>query len=187
MASRAATRRSGIMSANMVGAAAGCSCRWLMPPAAPFSACNHACQATGSVCLHSREGARPRGFRRGHAGNRWPLPAPLGRLLCNRLPGSGCMHRCRAMVEQKAHFFALDLPHSDACFVRAFPAAVLCGLPLRRCSHRLPGNRWMVMSMRSRSSGGCRNRCFTIMIGALWRRFCPPLGRLRRAESTPLA
>jgi transposase len=26
-------------------------------------------------------------------------------------------------VEQKAHFFAFDLPHSDACFVRAFPAA----------------------------------------------------------------
>jgi len=25
---------------------------------------------------------------------------------------------------QKAHFFALDLPHSDACFVRAYPAAV---------------------------------------------------------------
>lgn len=31
---------------------------------------------------------------------------------------------CRATVEQKAHFFALDLPHSDACFVRAYPAAV---------------------------------------------------------------
>ncbi len=27
-------------------------------------------------------------------------------------------------VEQKAHFFALDLPHSDTCFVRAYPAAV---------------------------------------------------------------
>ena len=27
-------------------------------------------------------------------------------------------------VEQKAHFFALDLPLSDACFVRAYPAAV---------------------------------------------------------------
>ncbi len=26
-------------------------------------------------------------------------------------------------VEQKAHFFAMDLPHSDACFVRAYPAA----------------------------------------------------------------
>jgi transposase len=26
-------------------------------------------------------------------------------------------------VERKAHFFVLDLPHSDACFVRAYPAA----------------------------------------------------------------
>jgi hypothetical protein len=26
-------------------------------------------------------------------------------------------------VEQKAHFFAYDLPHSDACYVRAYPAA----------------------------------------------------------------
>jgi len=27
-------------------------------------------------------------------------------------------------VEQKAHFFVLDLPHSDGCYVRAYPAAV---------------------------------------------------------------
>jgi transposase len=27
-------------------------------------------------------------------------------------------------VEQKAYFFVLDLPHSDACYVRAYPAAV---------------------------------------------------------------
>jgi transposase len=27
-------------------------------------------------------------------------------------------------VKQKAHFFALDFPYSDACFVRAYPAAV---------------------------------------------------------------
>ncbi len=27
-------------------------------------------------------------------------------------------------VAQKAHFFVLDLPHSDACYVRAYPAAV---------------------------------------------------------------
>ena len=25
-------------------------------------------------------------------------------------------------IEQKAHFFAFDLPHSDACFVKAYPA-----------------------------------------------------------------
>jgi transposase len=28
-----------------------------------------------------------------------------------------------AGVEQKAHFFAMDLPHSDKCFVKAYPAA----------------------------------------------------------------
>ena len=33
-------------------------------------------------------------------------------------------------VEQKAHVFALDLPHSDACFVRAYPAAVSEARPL---------------------------------------------------------
>ena len=27
-------------------------------------------------------------------------------------------------VEQKAHFFIMDLPHSDACYVRAYPAAM---------------------------------------------------------------
>src|SRR3546814_10053476 len=27
-------------------------------------------------------------------------------------------------VEQKARFFVLDLPHSDGCYVRAYPAAV---------------------------------------------------------------
>lgn len=27
-------------------------------------------------------------------------------------------------VEQKAYFLALDMPHSDACFVRAYPAAI---------------------------------------------------------------
>lgn len=27
-------------------------------------------------------------------------------------------------VEQKAHRFVLDLPHSDVCYVRAYPAAV---------------------------------------------------------------
>jgi len=26
-------------------------------------------------------------------------------------------------VERTAHFFALDLPHSDACYIRAYPAA----------------------------------------------------------------
>ena len=26
-------------------------------------------------------------------------------------------------IEQKAYFFAFDLPHSDACYIRAYPAA----------------------------------------------------------------
>ena len=25
-------------------------------------------------------------------------------------------------VEQKAHYFVLDLPHSDGCFIKAYPA-----------------------------------------------------------------
>ena len=25
-------------------------------------------------------------------------------------------------MERKIHFFAMDLPHSDACFVQAYPA-----------------------------------------------------------------
>src|SRR3546814_19913387 len=31
-------------------------------------------------------------------------------------------------VEQKARFFVLDLPHSDGCYVRAYPAAVAAAL-----------------------------------------------------------
>jgi transposase len=27
-------------------------------------------------------------------------------------------------IEQKARFFVLDLPHSDGCYVRAYPSAV---------------------------------------------------------------
>ena len=29
-----------------------------------------------------------------------------------------------AGVERKAHFFAMDLPHSDACFLKAYPAEI---------------------------------------------------------------
>jgi transposase len=44
-------------------------------------------------------------------------------------------------VEQKAHFFALDLPHSDACFVRAYPAAVSEAHPYgdARTAYRVTG------------------------------------------------
>lgn len=33
-------------------------------------------------------------------------------------------------VEQKAYFFVMDLPHSDSCFVRAYPAATAEARPL---------------------------------------------------------
>ena len=46
------------------------------------------------------------------------------------LPQAGIAYELAAIaavviggVEQKAHFFVMDLPHSDACFVRAYPAA----------------------------------------------------------------
>jgi transposase len=44
-------------------------------------------------------------------------------------PGHGQADFGEAMVviggvERKAHFFVLDLPHSDGCYVRAYPAAV---------------------------------------------------------------
>ena len=43
-------------------------------------------------------------------------------------------------VERKAHCFILDLPHSDGCFVKAYPAFDHRGLPGRaRFSLRLPG------------------------------------------------
>ena len=31
-------------------------------------------------------------------------------------------------VERKIHFFAMDLPHSDACFVQAYPAETTRGI-----------------------------------------------------------
>ena len=43
-------------------------------------------------------------------------------------PGHGQADSGEALVviggiEQKAYFFAFDLPHSDACYIRAYPAA----------------------------------------------------------------
>lgn len=47
----------------------------------------------------------------------------------SHLPGHGQADFGGALVriggvEQKAHFFVLDLPHSDACYVRAYPATM---------------------------------------------------------------
>ena len=32
-------------------------------------------------------------------------------------------------AEQKAHYLAMDLPHSDGCYVKAYPARDHRGLP----------------------------------------------------------
>ena len=43
-------------------------------------------------------------------------------------------------VQQKAHYFVLDLPHKDGCFIKAYPAETteaFLGRPcLRLCLHR---------------------------------------------------
>jgi transposase len=36
----------------------------------------------------------------------------------------GKAHVIIAGVRRKAHFFCMDLPHSDSCFVKAFNAAL---------------------------------------------------------------
>jgi transposase len=70
-------------------------------------------------------------------------------------------------VERKAHFFVLDLPHSDGCYVRAYPAAV--------------SEAWVDghMSMPSPSSAACRSRSSTTTTDAWWRRSCPDGTRKR--------
>ena len=47
-----------------------------------------------------------------------PLSHPPGRAQC----GSGKALVGIGGVERKAHCFVLDLPHSDGCFVKTFPA-----------------------------------------------------------------
>ena len=64
-------------------------------------------------------------------------------------------------VEQKAHFFAFDLPHSDACYVRAYPAATSeAWPPFRQIASRSPAGQRMVTFTPSRSSAACRCRFF---------------------------
>ena len=61
-----------------------------------------------------------------------------------------------AGVERKIHFFAMDLPHSDACFVQAYPAETaeaFCDGHMRR----------------SVSSARCRARSFTTTPPWRWR------------------
>ena len=42
-------------------------------------------------------------------------------------------------VERKAHYFVLDLPHSDGCFVKAYPAETTAAFRDGHLSARLPG------------------------------------------------
>lgn len=59
-------------------------------------------------------------------------------------------------VEQKAHFFAFDLPHSDAGHVRAYPAAV--------------AEAWADGHVHAFAFAPYRNRSSTTTTAALWRR-----------------
>jgi transposase len=77
-------------------------------------------------------------------------------------------------VEQKAHFFAFDLPHSDACYIRAYPAATSEARPYGDASiaYRVTGRRACSRVRLLRSGAG---------VGALRQRQVPsgtdPTGR----------
>src|SRR6476659_895688 len=76
-------------------------------------------------------------------------------------------------VERKIHFFAMDLPHSDACFVVGYPAETteaFCdghvrafaffGLCQSRLSTTTPRSRWPASSVMASGSGrGCSASC----------------------------
>lgn len=62
-------------------------------------------------------------------------------------------------VEQKARFFVLDLPHSDGCYVRAYPAAV--------------AEAWVDGHIHAFAFfGPYRGRSSMTTTAALWRRSC---------------
>ena len=61
-------------------------------------------------------------------------------------------------VRQKIHFFCMDLPQSDARFVKAYPRGDDGGLPRRACRRRSP------------SSAACRCRSSTTTPSSRWRR-----------------
>jgi transposase len=73
-------------------------------------------------------------------------------------------------VEQKAHFFALDLPHSDACFIRAYQAATAeAWVPSRQIAPQSPAGQRMAMCMPLRSLAACRPRSSMTTINVWWR------------------
>ena len=58
-------------------------------------------------------------------------------------------------VEQKAHCFVLDLPHSDGCFVKAYPAETIeAFLDGHVSGLRLPGRSAPEHSVRQHQAGG---------------------------------
>ena len=60
-----------------------------------------------------------------------------------------------AGVEQKIHYFVLDLPHSDGCFVKAYPRGDHGGLSRRpRLGLRLPGRFSPEHPVRQYQAGG---------------------------------
>ena len=96
-------------------------------------------------------------------------------------------------VERKIHFFAMDLPHSDAGFVQAYPAETteaFCaghmaafdffgGCRSRSCT-TTPGSRWRGSWATARASGrGCSASCS--------RTTCSPIGSAGRARATTRA
>ena len=75
-------------------------------------------------------------------------------------------------VRCKIHFFCMDLPQSDACFVKAYPAET------RR---RKPS--WMGMGLPSPSSAGCQCRCSTTISRLRWPRSAATAGESGRGRS----
>ena len=65
-----------------------------------------------------------------------PLSHPAGDAQCD----VGQAKAVIGGVEQTIHYFVLDLPHSDACFVKAYPAETTDALNAyleERCLKRL--------------------------------------------------
>ena len=69
-------------------------------------------------------------------------------------------------VEQKAHCFVIDLPHSDGCFVKAYPSETQDDCKVREFVRR--GGRWSVLGGRRSSwlAGAWTSGVETILPGA---------------------
>ena len=62
-------------------------------------------------------------YMRNHRRRRREMFVPLSHPPGHRQADFGEARVVIGGVEQRAHFFAFDLPHRDACYVRAYPAA----------------------------------------------------------------